>query len=75
MISDCYNTTFTIKRASTTSSTSTDSVATVEVIDCLIRPVTKKANLFEESNWGKEYKMWCDDSKDIKAGDIGTDAS
>lgn len=71
ILSDLYNKTFYRFRTQTTSATASDVASTTSTGTCLIRVISDKAQLFNESNWGKEYKMWTD-QQDIKSGDIIT---
>ena len=71
IISSFYNITFNVKRYASVSGTRTDTQAVVSSGNSgVIRPVTEKAKLFKEANFGKEYKLWCDDTVNLKANDI-----
>lgn len=72
VLDETYNTTAVIKRSSSTSSTATDSLTTVETASGLLRPITDTSQLFDEANFGREFKFWCDNSVDIKTGDMLT---
>ena len=37
---------------------------------CVFRPVADRAKLFNEANIGKEYKMFCPITVDLKTNDI-----
>jgi hypothetical protein len=37
-----------------------------------IRPVTDVAQLFDQTNYGREYNLYCDHGVDIKVGDVVT---
>lgn len=70
VISSFYNTTFSTTRMVTTSG-GRYSVPSGVVLsaDCVIRPITEVAKLFNQNNWGKEYNLWCDYGLDIKPND------
>ena len=71
VISSFYNTTFSVKRYASVSGTRTDAQAVVSSGNSgVIRPVTERIKLFKEANFGKEYKLWCDNTVNIKANDI-----
>lgn len=68
-ISTFYDTSFTVKRTTTTDDKGTDTAAQVATGTGALRPITDREQLFDASRWGKEYKLWCDESVDIKVGD------
>lgn len=72
VLTDMYNSTYTVARFTTTSSTGTDTATTIATGTCLIRPVTNRTDLFKESNFGKEFIMYCDDGDNIREGDVVT---
>lgn len=73
IISSFYNTTFSVKRYASVSGTRTDTQATVSSGNSgVIRPITERTKVFKEANFGKEYKLWCDSSVNLKANDVIT---
>lgn len=72
VLDETYNTTAVIKRTSSTSSTATDSLTTIATASGLLRPITDTSQLFDEANFGREFKFWCDNSVNIKTGDMLT---
>jgi len=69
-IESFYNITFDVKRQATVSGTRLDTLNTVSTGNSgVIRPVTKKTDLFQETNWGKESTLYCNDSVSVLVGD------
>lgn len=69
MIETFFNTTATNVRRTTASPTGGDTITTVSSFSGVLRPVTDVAQLFVESNIGKEFDFVADDSVDVKVGD------
>jgi hypothetical protein len=69
-LSELFTSTYVATRKTTGTATGADTSAQASTGLCLIRPVKEKSQLFVESNWGKEFKLWCDDDKDIKISDL-----
>lgn len=72
VLNETYNATAIIKRTTFTSATATDLASVVETATGLIRPVTETSQLFDEANFGKEFKFWCDEDTNIEIGDFLT---
>lgn len=70
MIDQWYNTQYIAQRKSTTSSTGTDILVAVFTSTCLLEPITEKTQLFDEANIGKEFKMYCKSTDDIRIADL-----
>jgi len=70
MIKSFYNTTYTATRLETTTTTGADSLITASNADCVIIPVTDKAKLFYENNYGNESDLYCDYLNDVRVGDL-----
>jgi len=70
ILSSMYNKIYNIRRSTTVSATGTDTATQIVTGSCLFRPVTNRTDLFKESNWGKEYKMFCDSVDNIRIADI-----
>jgi hypothetical protein len=69
MIQDWFVTPYIVKRKTTTTSTATDVAVAVFTGTCLIEPITEKQQLFDEANIGKEFRMFCTSTDNIKVGD------
>lgn len=68
-ISSLYNITFTVKRVSTANRIDTEATSSTGNAG-LIRPISKKEDLFNVANWGKEFKLWCATSVDVQPNDV-----
>lgn len=69
ILNGTYNTSAVIKRSTSTSATATNSLTTIATASGLLRPITDTSQLFDEGNFGREFKFWCDDSVNISIGD------
>jgi len=69
MIDTFYNSTYTVSRMTTSTSTGTDSAVTTFTGTCVVRPISEKAQLIDEANIGKEFKMSCYATDNISVGD------
>lgn len=68
ILTDMYNVVATRVRATTSSATAGDVVATAN-IPGLLRPVSDKLQLLNQADWGREYRFWCDAGVSIRPGD------
>lgn len=70
ILSDLYNITFDVKRKSNQSGRTDTETTVSSANDGLFYPVTDTTQLFNISSWGKEYRLVCATSVDIKVSDI-----
>lgn len=71
IIATLYNATFEVKRMATVTASSTSSLTTLSSGNQgVIRPIQNTTQLFNLANWGKEYRLWCPTTVDVKANDI-----
>jgi len=76
IIESFYNNTFDIKRTSSVSGQRYTAMSIVSSgLRCALHPVQDKAQLFNESNFGKEFWLFCENGTDIKANDLVTISS
>jgi|SRR5690348_12559036 len=71
VLSGMYNIDFTVKRFVQVSGNRFNTAsAIVSGARGLVRPITDQAQLFNHSNWGKEFDLFCEEDVDIKANDL-----
>ena len=76
MIADFYDSTVTITRPTTTTTTGSDSIVTVGSYLGVFRVEGEKDKLYVANNMGKEFDFYTDEASDIAVGDsmiFGTD--
>lgn len=69
-IQTLYNVQFDVKRTASVSGTRLDTYQTVSSGNSgVFRPVSDRSKLYNEANIGKEYKLFCSNTVDVKAND------
>lgn len=69
VLADCYNITFDVKRMAAGAGRIDTETTVASAVPGLFRPVSKSTELFNESNWGKEYQLWTEETVDIQPND------
>lgn len=69
-LTDTYNTSFIVKRNVTVSATGTDVATAVYTGSCVVRPISRSADLLDANNYGKEFRLWADYTENVQAGDL-----
>lgn len=67
-IDSLYNQDFEVYGTHTTDPKGTDTASMIDSGLGFLRPVTDKAQLFVQDNWGREFTLWCSESTNIKEG-------
>lgn len=71
VLESMYNVSFNVLRSTIVSDTATNALTTAaSAVAGVMRPVRDRAQLYNDANFGKEYRLHCAKTVDIKSNDV-----